>query len=50
MLTFLSHLPALQPAELRALHEIGERSFGICTRAGVFYQQAGELLADLRDQ
>ena len=34
-------------AELAALQQIGERSFGICARAGVLYQQAADLLADL---
>jgi hypothetical protein len=48
VLTVMNRTEALLPAELQALEEIGERSFGICARAGVLYQQAAELLADLR--
>jgi hypothetical protein len=47
-LTVLNCTEALLPPELRALDEIGERSFGICARAGILYQQAADLLADLR--
>jgi hypothetical protein len=46
--TVLNCTEALLPPELLALDEIGERSFGICARAGILYQQAAELLADLR--
>jgi hypothetical protein len=46
--TVLCHTAMLQPAELLALGQIGERSFGICARAGVHYQQALDLLSDLR--
>jgi hypothetical protein len=45
--TVLCHTAELEPAELAALQQIGERSFGICARAGVLYQQAADLLADL---
>jgi hypothetical protein len=48
--TILGYISALDPAELRALGLIGERSFGICARAGVLYQQAADLLAELREQ
>ena len=48
VLTVLSRTEALLPPELQALHDIGERSFGICARAGVLYQQAADLLSDLR--
>jgi hypothetical protein len=48
--TILGFISALDPAELRALRLIGERSFGICARAGVLYQQAADLLAELREQ
>jgi hypothetical protein len=48
VLTVLNFTDALLPPERRALHEIGERSFGICARAGVLYQQAAELLSVLR--
>ena len=43
----LCHTADLEPAELAALQQIGDRSFGICARAGVLYQQAADLLADL---
>jgi hypothetical protein len=48
VLSVLNCTEALLPPELQALDEIGERSFGICARAGILYQQAAELLADLR--
>lgn len=48
--TILCLRPALEPAELTALQQIGDRSFGICARAGVLYQQAADLLAELREQ
>lgn len=48
VLTVLNCTQALRPPELRALRDIGERSFGICARAGVLYQQAAELLSNLR--
>jgi hypothetical protein len=48
VLTVLNCTEALLPPELWALQEIGERSFGICARAGVLYQQAADLLSDLR--
>jgi len=48
--TVLCHTADLEPAELAALQQIGERSFGICARAGVLYQQAADLLADLHQQ
>jgi hypothetical protein len=48
--TILGHVAELETAELEALQQIGERSFGICARAGVLYQQAADLLAELRDQ
>jgi hypothetical protein len=47
VLTVLNCTEALTPAELRALDEIGERSFGICARAGILYQQAADLLSGL---
>ena len=48
VLTVMNCTEALLPAELQALREIGERSFGICARAGILYQQAADLLSDLR--
>ena len=48
--TILFHTAELEPAELQALLDIGERSFGICARAGVLYQQAAELLSELHDE
>jgi hypothetical protein len=48
--TILCHTASLQPRELLALDQIGERSFGICARAGVLYQQAVDLLSELRAQ
>lgn len=48
--TILGHVPALEPVELQALRQIGDRSFGICARAGVLYQQAADLLGELRDR
>jgi len=47
--TIMCHTGELEPSEAEALRAIGERSFGICARAGVLYQQAAELLAELRD-
>lgn len=47
--TILCHTSQLEPPEIQALFEIGERSFGICARAGVLYQQAAELLAELHE-
>jgi hypothetical protein len=47
--TILCLRPQLEPAELAALQQIGERSFGICARAGMLHQQASDLLAELRD-
>ncbi len=47
--TILCHTAQLEPPEIQALFEIGERSFGICARAGVLYQQAAELLAKLHE-
>lgn len=46
--TILCHAHALEEGELQALQQIGERSFGICARAGVLYQQAADLLAELQ--
>ena len=48
--TVLCLTAELEPAEAAALTQIGERSFGICARAGVLYQQAADLLADLHQQ
>jgi hypothetical protein len=48
--TVLCLTAQLDPAEQAALAEIGDRSFGICARAGVLYQQAADLLADLHQQ
>ena len=45
--TILCHTALLQPRELHALDQIGDRSFGICARAGVLYQQALDLLSEL---
>jgi hypothetical protein len=45
--TILCHIALLQPRELHALDQIGDRSFGICARAGVLYQQALDLLSEL---
>ncbi len=47
--TIMCHTGELEPSEVEALRAIGERSFGICARAGVLYQQAAELLAELHD-
>jgi hypothetical protein len=46
--TILRYAHALEQPELQALEAIGERSFGICARAGVLYQQAADLLAELQ--
>jgi hypothetical protein len=45
--TILCFTSALEPRELLALEQIGARSFGICARAGVLYQQAADLLSEL---
>ena len=47
--TILCHTADLQPRELLSLDQIGERSFGICARAGVLYQQALDLLSELSE-
>ncbi len=47
--TILCHTTALQPRERLALDQIGNRSFGICARAGMLYQQALDLLAELSE-
>jgi len=47
--TILVHTAQLEPPEAEALYQIGERSFGICARAGVLYQQAADLLAELHE-
>jgi hypothetical protein len=47
--TILFHTGELEPPEIEAMGQIGERSFGICARAGVLYQQAADLLAELHD-
>lgn len=47
--TILVHTAQLEPPETEALYQIGERSFGICARAGVLYQQAADLLAELHE-
>jgi hypothetical protein len=48
--TILCHTHDLESAELQALGRIGERSFGICARAGALYEQAADLLSALREQ
>lgn len=48
--TIMFHTPSLETAELEALEQVGQRSFGICARAGVLYQQAADLLAELREE
>jgi hypothetical protein len=48
--TILCYTAILEPQELQALDQIGDRSFGICARAGVLYQQALDLLSELREQ
>jgi len=45
--TILGCTAALEPREQLALDQIGDRSFGICARAGVLYQQAHDLLSEL---
>jgi hypothetical protein len=45
--TILCHTALLQPRELQVLDQVGDRSFGICARAGVLYQQALDLLSEL---
>jgi hypothetical protein len=45
--TILCYTATLQPRELLALDQIGDRSFGICARAGVLYQQALDLLSEV---
>jgi hypothetical protein len=47
--TILCHTAALQPRERLALDQIGDRSFGICARAGMLYQQALDLLSELSE-
>jgi hypothetical protein len=47
--TILCYTAILLPRELLALDQIGDRSFGICARAGVLYQQALDLLSELCD-
>jgi hypothetical protein len=47
--TILCHTASLQPRELLSLDQIGDRSFGICARAGVLYQQALDLLSELSE-
>lgn len=47
--TILFYTSALQRRERLALNQIGERSFGICARAGMLYQQALDLLSELSD-
>ena len=47
--TILCHTARLQPQELLALGQIGVRSFGICARAGMLYQQAADLLSELSE-
>ncbi len=47
--TILCYTALLQPRELLALDEIGDRSFGICARAGSLYQQALDLLSELSE-
>jgi hypothetical protein len=47
--TILCHKAILQPWELLALDQIGDRSFGICARAGVLHQQALDLLSELSE-
>ena len=47
--TILCHTAILQPRELQALDQIADRSFGICARAGVLYQQALDLLSELSE-
>jgi hypothetical protein len=46
--TIVSSAHLLEQTELHALDQLGERSFGICARAGVLYQQAADLLAELQ--
>jgi hypothetical protein len=48
--TILCHTDALTSREQQALRQIGERSFGICARAGALYQQAADLLSELRER
>ena len=45
--TIMCYTAILQPGERLALDEIGSRSFGICARAGMLYQQAIDLLSEL---
>jgi len=47
--TILCHTASLEPQERLALGQIGDRSFGICARAGMLYQQALDLLSELPD-
>ncbi len=45
--TILCYTAILEPLERLALDQIGARSFGICARAGMLYQQALDLLSEL---
>jgi hypothetical protein len=45
--TILCHTASLEPHEQLALGQIGDRSFGICARAGMLYQQSLDLLSEL---
>jgi hypothetical protein len=47
--TILCYTAVLQPQEQLALDQIGDRSFGICARAGMLYQQASDLLSELAE-
>ncbi len=48
--TILCYTAILEPREQLALDQIGSRSFGICARAGMLYQQALDLLSELPAQ
>jgi len=48
--TILCHTASLEPPEQLALAQIGDRSFGICARAGMLHQQALDLLSELPDR
>ena len=47
--TILCYTAVLEPQEQLALDQVGDRSFGICARAGMLYQQASDLLAELAE-
>jgi hypothetical protein len=47
--TILCYTDVLQAPEQLALDQIGDRSFGICARAGMLYQQASDLLSELAE-